>query len=238
MRARIECVIFDFGGVLSLPREERRVAAMAGLRGLDLDSFKALYAESRADLDRGSIDRDRYWSRILAAGSGAAAAPTSAPETGSPPPAEAPSGPDPALLARLGREDSEAWTRINPAVLAWAAELRASGIVTAILSNMPRYILNFMATDDRFRWLSGFTPTIFSCEVGLIKPASEIYTLCLERTASTAGRCLFLDDHLANVDAARKAGIHAILFSSAPEAAREISRTTRLPVGALSRTAV
>ena len=208
MRARIDCVIFDFGGVLSLPRDETRVASMAALCGMDRTRFLSLYSAERAFLDQGRIDRDRYWSRILAGGA---------------------VSPSPEILERLGREDCDAWTRLNAPVHAWAAWLRSSGIITAILSNMPRYILDIMTSDSRFSWLASFSPAVFSCEVDLIKPDPRIYALCQDRVGIPAGRCLFLDDHQENVDAAGKAGMHALLFRSASEAARPISRATRLP---------
>ncbi len=213
MRSRIDCVIFDFGGVLSLPREPSRAAIMAELCGLEAARFQSLYLAERDDLDRGLIDGSRYWSRIAEAGG---------------------RRPDPALLERLAREDSEAWTRPNAPIHAWAAELRSLGIVTAILSNMPRYMLDFMASEKRFGWLSGFTPSIFSCDIGLLKPMPEIYTLCLERVGFPAGRCLFIDDHSENVEAARKLGIHAVLYGSPAQAARDISRAARLPTESLA----
>jgi putative hydrolase of the HAD superfamily len=212
MRARIQCVIFDFGGVLSLPQDPTRAAVMAELAGLDIGRFRALYAVDRQELDRGSVDPDRYWTRIIEAG-GVASSPT--------------------LIERLGREDCEAWTRINPPVHAWAEKLRAAGIATGILSNMPRYCLDFMSKGERFRWLSDFSPVIFSCDVGMVKPEPEIFSMYLSRAGFPSERCLFVDDVPANVEAARKAGIQAILYHSPEEVAKIISRTTNLKLDGL-----
>jgi HAD superfamily hydrolase (TIGR01509 family) len=212
MGAGTGCVVFDFGGVLSLPLDTARAAVMAALCNLDPDPFIVEYHRERQELDRGTIGRDRYWSRILSAGGVA---------------------PGALLLERLGREDTAAWTRINPQVHAWARQLRAGGVRTAILSNMPRYILDIMETEGQFRWISDFRPAVFSCNVNLVKPDPEIYRLCLEKVGLPANRCLFLDDHMPNVQAAEAEGLPSLFFSSPAQTAREISLKTHLEVSGL-----
>jgi putative hydrolase of the HAD superfamily len=205
-------VILDFGGVLGLPQDSRRTAAMREICRLSAEEFPAVYNRHRLELDRGALAADEYWRGILSAG-------------GVEPTAE--------LVERLEREDTMGWTQVNRAVVQWSAELRAAGIRTAILSNMPHGKLSFMRGRAEFRWIEDFAVAVFSCEVGMVKPEPGIYRLCLERLGSAPGECVFLDDGPANVEGARAVGIPSMVFRSAGEAAAEIERRWRLPVRGL-----
>src|SRR5208337_3125766 len=130
-------------------------------------------------------------------------------------------------------EDSLGWTRINDRVVAWCRELRAAGLATAILSNMPFDKLAYMRKNPAFDFIDEFPVTVFSCDHGMVKPEQAIYRLCLELLAKRPGECLFLDDSPINVDGGRAAGIAAYLFRTAAEAAPVLAETWGLPTGAL-----
>lgn len=51
---------------------------------------------------------------------------------------------------------------------------------------------------------------VFSCDVKLIKPDPAIYQAIVSKYALDPKCCVFLDDHLNNVEAARACGLHAI----------------------------
>ncbi len=212
MPTSIRAVIFDFGGVLGLPQDPARVATMASLCGLSMEKFQSAYRRDRSELDRGTLPAEEYWGRILQTAGVAA---------------------DPDLIARIEREDSLGWTGINQAVVDWGAELRATGYITAILSNMPEAKLSFMRSTGSFGWINEFRPAIFSCDYLLVKPEPEIYRLCLEKLAVDPGACIFLDDVLQNVQAARDLGMHAIHFRSPAEAVSALNGHWGLPVTAL-----
>jgi epoxide hydrolase-like predicted phosphatase len=159
-----------------------------------------------------SLSADEYWSRILESAGVAA---------------------NPDLIARIEREDSLGWTGINQVVVDWGVELRAAGYLTAILSNMPATKLSFMRATGAFDWIDEFRPAIFSCEHLMVKPEPEIYRLCLEKLAVDPDTCIFLDDVLRNVEAARALGIHALHFRSPAEAVSALNGHWGLPVEAL-----
>ena len=205
----IRAVIFDFGGVLGLPQDPARVAAMASLCGLSIEKFKSVYGRDRLELDRGTLTAEEYWARILEAGGVDA---------------------DLGLIARVEREDSLGWTGVNRVVVDWAADLRAAGYRTAILSNMPTSKLAFMRSAGSFGWIDDFRPAIFSCDYFLVKPEPEIYRLCLDRLDMDPARCLFLDDLPRNVEAARALGIHALHFRSPAADAAALEQRWGLPV--------
>jgi putative hydrolase of the HAD superfamily len=212
MPTAIRAVIFDFGGVLGLPQDPARVATMASLCGLSIEQFRSAYGVDRSELDRGTLSADTYWSWIMQSGG---------------------VEPDPELIARIEHEDSLGWTGINQVVVDWSAELRAAGYLTAILSNMPTAKLSFMRATGSFNWINMFRPAIFSCDYLIVKPEPEIYRLCLKKLAVDPDRCIFLDDVLQNVEAARALGINAVHFRSPAAEAAELELRWGLPVSRL-----
>ncbi len=202
-------VIFDFGGVLGLPLDPEREAAMMSLTHLSPAAFHAAYRRDRIELDRGTLDTDEYWRRLFVAG-GVEATPD--------------------LLGRIEREDALGWSRVNQRVVDWSYELREAGYRTAILSNMPSEKLAFMRADGQFRWIKDFDVAVFSCEHFLVKPDPAIYRLCLEKLGASPEECVFLDDVPENAAGARAVGIPALVFRSAEEAAFELARDWGLPV--------
>ncbi len=209
-------VIFDFGGVLGLPLDPVRKAAMERISGLSAERFREEYHKERLELDRGTLPVHDYWRRILAAGGVEAS---------------------PELIARIEREDALGWSRVNRQVVAWSYELRAAGYRTGILSNMPTDKLAFMRADGQFEWIQDFHAAVFSCDYQLVKPEASIYKLCLEKLGASAAECLFLDDVPGNVEAARAVGIPAVIFTTVEEMRGTLGRDWGLPVASLFRTA-
>jgi len=192
-----------------MPLDPRHEAAMATMSGLDPREFRNAYLRDRAALDRGTMEADEYWRRLLARGGVEAT---------------------PELLQRIEREDSLGWSQVNTTVVSWSYELREAGFRTGVLSNMPFEKLRFMRSDSRFRWISDFSVAFWSCEHKLIKPEASIYRAFLKEMGSAPEECLFLDDVQENVDGAHAVGIPAILFRSATEAATELQSAWGLPV--------
>lgn len=78
-----------------------------------------------------------------------------------------------------------------------------------ILSNVSKYVLDYIKTLDFFRYVSGGT---YSYEIHLCKPEPEIYERFLEEHNLQPEECLFLDDLPENINQARKNGMHGIIF--------------------------
>ncbi|GHT57583.1 hypothetical protein FACS1894109_10090 [Spirochaetia bacterium] len=88
-------------------------------------------------------------------------------------------------------------------------QLRAAGIKTALVSNAD--------ICDVWYWkesplASCFDETVFSCDVGILKPDPRIYALVLERLGLPPDVCLFVGDggHK-ELRGAREAGLHTAL---------------------------
>ncbi len=212
MNPRITTVILDFGGVLGLPQDTVRAAAIAAQCRLPLEEFQRLYFRDRLELDRGTLSTDDYWTQILR-------------EAGVQPTRE--------LIDRIEEEDSLGWTRINDAVVDWSRELRAAGYSTAILSNMPSDKLAWMRRNPSCSWIAEFPVAVFSCEHRLVKPEPQIYHRCLQLLHRQAGECLFLDDSPVNVEGGRAVGLTSMRFTTAAEAVPDLSGVWGLPVRSL-----
>ena len=99
MRTGIEAVVFDFGGVLTLPPLDRHIENLRILCGLDRPMFERQYRLQRSEYDRGTIDSRQYWSRVVDS-SGKVV--------------------EMEILRALFEGDVAGWTRINQPVLDWA----------------------------------------------------------------------------------------------------------------------
>jgi putative hydrolase of the HAD superfamily len=67
-----------------------------------------------------------------------------------------------------------------------------------------------------------FEVVVDSAFVGTRKPEPEIYALTLERLGLPAGACVFVDDLERNVEAAREAGMHGIVYGHTAQAIAEL----------------
>lgn len=86
-----------------------------------------------------------------------------------------------------------------------------------------------LPSDLRYLGLDGlFDVVICSAEVGLVKPDLAVYRESARRFDVSPAGCFFTDDNLANVQAARQAGIDAEQFTDAAGLAAQLER--RLPL--------
>ncbi len=89
----------------------------------------------------------------------------------------------------------------------------------SILSNMPKSTYHYII--EKYSFLSEFELPLYSYAYKLIKPDIAIYNLQLERLNIKADECLFIDDRQENIDAAQKAGMHAILMKNPKDTIKE-----------------
>jgi putative hydrolase of the HAD superfamily len=107
-----------------------------------------------------------------------------------------------------------------PATVVLLRELRAVGHGMHFLSNMPE---PFAAQLERVNPLSQwFTSGVFSSRVKHSKPGTEVFKIAQKVFDAAPSELVFLDDHPANVEAAKALGWDAILFTDAAAARREL----------------
>ncbi len=133
-----------------------------------------------------------------------------------------------ALVAQTGLEADEVGRVIDavPAALTpmsgtldWLSRLRAQGHRLYYLSNMPAPYADHLEREHDF--LGWFRDGVFSARVRLGKPDAAIFHLALQRFGECAEDCVFVDDHPANVAAARAIGLRAVQFHNAAQAEAE-----------------
>ncbi len=207
MQNSIKAVIFDYGGVLSLPPDNKKMLKLAETSSLEPALFEREYRRHRSEYDRGTLTAADYWLEILAAGGVTAGG---------------------KLTETLTRLDIEIWTVINHTMVDWSSLLKERGYRTAVLSNMPRETLAYI--NRTFPWINNFDTCIYSCDHGLIKPESQIYSTCLEALGISSGEALFIDDSCENTEAAERLGLHTLTFQSLEAAKERIEQQYGLPV--------
>jgi putative hydrolase of the HAD superfamily len=183
----IQALILDFGEVLVRPQSAASLTGLAQLAGLDVAEFQRRYWRHRRRYDSGELSAGGYWALVL----------------------DAPIKTD--LVARLADADARSWTSYREDMWTLAADFRAGGGRTALLSNG---VPEVMARVRAERILSRcFDVVLVSYEAGCTKPDSRIYELCLHRLGVPASAALFVDDRRENVAAAERLGIQTLLFT-------------------------
>jgi putative hydrolase of the HAD superfamily len=108
----------------------------------------------------------------------------------------------------------------NPELIDLMAELRDRGLRMAMLTNNVREWESLwrakLPVDEIFE------DVIDSAFVGCRKPEAKIYELTLERIGMRAEECVFIDDMLPNIEAARELGFTAVHFQDNEQAIGEI----------------
>jgi putative hydrolase of the HAD superfamily len=188
---KINAVILDYGQVLVRRPTPEEFGRMAKMFNLSFDSFLELWEASRGPYDRGDLTAEEYWLKLAA---------------------QTNSSIDRAQIEMLREIEVEIWTHPNPGMFEWVSELRAAGIKTGLLSNMPWDLVNHVRRNCG--WMEDFTFKTLSAEVSLIKPDPAIYEHTLRGLGAAALETLFVDDREPNVRAARALGMQAIEFRS------------------------
>ena len=190
----LRAVVFDYGMVLTSAPDAAAHDAMVRITGLPLERFESLYWADRHAYDEGKLTGLAFWQKFLRdAGLDAG-----------------PSALGPSAVEVLNRCDARMWTTQNPAMVAWQQQLKQRGILTAILSNMGDSVLHSIQRE--FPWISNFDVLIWSYQLQMAKPDPAIYLHILERLGTRPEETLFIDDKLANIEAARALGMPAIQF--------------------------
>jgi len=190
-----EAVIFDYGRVLSHAPSSADLQEFAALVGVSEPPFFEVYSATRHDYDCGNVDFRQHW-QAFADAAGVQL--------------------QPSQVERIAAMETRMWLRVNTEALALAREIKAHGVRTAILSNMPHDLLAYMRKE--FNWLDEFEVKIWSCELGIVKPDPAIYRHCLDALGCEPSRTLFFDDRPNNVEAARNLAMEAHIFQSAGQA--------------------
>lgn len=98
--------------------------------------------------------------------------------------------------------------------------LKQAGYPLYVISNFSAE--KFPHMREEYSWVSLFDDVILSGEHHLIKPDPAFYQVALRRIGRSAQECLFIDDHLPNIESARELGIPSIHFQSPAQLEKEL----------------
>ncbi|MBN2617677.1 MAG: HAD family phosphatase [Spirochaetales bacterium] len=100
--------------------------------------------------------------------------------------------------------------------------LKQKGYNLFVLSNMHIEFAKYLISEYNF-W-DQFNDIVFSCDVKMIKPNTNIYQLLLERNNLNPNQCLFIDDTKINLDTAENLGITTIQFTNSADLKEKLSK--------------
>lgn len=129
---------------------------------------------------------------------------------------------DPSVEAEIRRMFSNIADTIHmyDTTIPWIMDLKSKGYKVLVLSNLSNKTLSECEKDMKF--LNYIDGGILSFRDGVVKPEPEIYRLLIERYFLNPEECVFLDDRRENIEAARKFGMHGIVFTTREEALKEL----------------
>lgn len=101
----------------------------------------------------------------------------------------------------------------NQPLIDWILELKKSGkYKTGLISNVGHHWLDKLLTDIKQPNL--FDEVILSSDVSVVKPDPRIFEIMADRLGFLTSECVMIDDMLANIDGAERAGMKGIVFGS------------------------
>ncbi|MBI4219088.1 MAG: HAD family phosphatase [Chloroflexi bacterium] len=184
---RIDLVTFDLGNVLTLVDETRPIREFARVSGRsEADVVAACYAQPpREVLERGHESWPQFVDKVQKA-----------------------------LAMRIPevhfREIFNSALTPNKEIFELVDRVAASHRIALCSNTSPSH---WELERGRLPFAAKFNPAIVSYEVGAMKPQREIYDALSERSRVPHGQILFIDDVLANVEGARKAGLNSVQFT-------------------------
>lgn len=113
---------------------------------------------------------------------------------------------------------------LRSGTVALIEDLKRAGHRLFFLSNMPEPFADHL--ERSFPLHEWFEAGVFSGRVKQIKPGPEVFGMAVQRFGVPAESLVFLDDHPANIEAAKALGWQGVLFEDAEQARAELK--TRL----------
>lgn len=102
--------------------------------------------------------------------------------------------------------------------------LKAKGLKVYLLSNYPKDLFTLHTKSGRFPFIDLVDGKVVSGFVQLVKPDQEIYEYLMDTYDLKAEECVFIDDRLENVEAAKEIGMNGIWFMNYEQAWGELEK--------------
>ena len=202
VNTRLRAVIFDFGGVLVRTQSQERRVEWEQKLGLERGQAEQLVfgGESGTAAQQGRITDDAHWGWL-------------------------------GKLLGLNQEHLDEFRGaffeddvLDADLVAYIDNLRAAGLHLGLLSNASDIARKVFG--EKYGVLSHFDSVTISSEEGVMKPDPEIFRIALQRAGVEPGEAVFVDDVVANVEAARSIGMLGIQFVSNEATIAELAALT------------
>ena len=194
-----QAVVFDFGGVLTgEPNREDVVNFIQNSFHFSKEEFEKVNLEKRQAVKLGKTDEEFWISYAKTKG------------------IKLPSDWEESFRSVM--KDA---IGVNPQMYVLVNQLKEQQISVALLSNIDERLSKLIRD---FGLYEPFNPCLLSCEIGIEKPDLKAYEFLLTELNLPAKEVLFIDDRPENIEAAKAAGLDAILFSSEPQLRNELSK--------------
>jgi len=192
LSAAPEAVIFDFGGVMTgQPKRDAVVHFICTTFHLTPDAFEKVNQEKKQAVKSGKTDLE-FWLSY----------------------AQKNNVQLPKDWAQNFQTTLKDAIGVNPQMYALVDQLKKQGVQVGLLSNIDNRLAKIIKD---FGFYEPFNPCLLSCEIGAEKPDPKIYQHLLDQLEISAGNVVFIDDKKENIEAAKKLGFDAILFTSHAE---------------------
>jgi len=190
MEKEIRGIIWDMGGVVLRtmdPAPRTELAQRFGLTMKELEKVAFLGEDSKS-AELGQITREEHWNWVAAQ-----------------------FGMDP-QDGHIFEDQFWAGDQVDVDLIKYIRELRPeykTGLLSNAWSDMRELIDGYLP-----HCLDVFDASIFSYEVGLVKPDARFYQAILDQMGVEASQAIFIDDFAINIEGALAAGLNAIQFET------------------------
>lgn len=184
-------VVFDYGEVISTTPSASDRAALVAMAGVDSDRFWPEYWRHRDALDAGAVPIRQYW-RAIGDALGR--------RWGD------------ALIHRLWLADYRSWLSVDTGTLDVLVDLKEGATRMALLSNAGADFGSYLRDSPLG---SLFEAVFVSGELGMVKPAQEIFRHVMTTLRIDAAHMVFIDNKENNVAGARALGALGHVFTDA-----------------------
>jgi epoxide hydrolase-like predicted phosphatase len=186
----IKAIIFDVGGVLvHNPWPAMRDHYTSHLN-VDQERFQNAYDEIVEEWQKGSMPEKEFWEKMCK------------------------------RLEIAMPESEDVWKKgflhaykENDQVFELIRTLKLQGFQIGLLSNTETSVMEFLI-EKKYEHFDVF---VFSCDVGMVKPYTDIYLHTVEKMGIKPSEAIFVDDKQENVDGAKAIGMKGITFMNAKQ---------------------
>ncbi len=201
LSAAPQAIVFDFGGVLTTePNREVVVQFLRNTFDLSSEEFEKVNQQKKKAVQSGKTDEEFWLEHAKKTGIKL-----------------------PSSWAKDFKSAMKQCIGINEKMFALVDRLKQKGLTVALLSNIDPRLSAYIR---EFGFYEPFNPCLLSCNIGLEKPDIKAYEYLLNELKLPAKDIVFIDDRLENIDAAKRAGLDAVLFVSQEHLQKELE--TRL----------